>query len=451
VSEVLAADVCVIGAGYAGLLAARAVARAGKDVCVLEARDRVGGRIWTVERAGHRIDVGGAWVAPMQDQVLALAREYGIATHKTNAVGDTIYTSDGEPARFRGTVPRLNPIALGSLALGMARLDMMAKKVPIDAPWEARRAHQWDAQSAGAWIDRHAAPGAGRELLAAGVRGLMTCDPSEVSLLHFLYLVKSAGNLNTLLAIEGGYQDSLVVGGAASMASAVAEELGAQVRLGAPVREIVQTGGGVRVVGDAVEVSASRVIVAIPPALVANIAITPALPIARAQLIQRMPAGSITKFVVIYDDAFWRADGLAGTSITLGGPIEMTIDAAEPSGTPGVMTAFAFGPHSTALAELSADARRKIVLDTLTTNFGSRASTPVEFVEQEWASEQWSRGCFLAHMAPGVLTQFGRIIREPCGRIHWAGTETATKSHGAIDGAIRSGKRAAAEALAALP
>jgi monoamine oxidase len=174
------------------------------------------------------------------------------------------------------------------------------------------------------------------------------------------------------------------------------------------------------------------------------------LPLARAQLIERMPAGSITKFVVVYDDAFWRADGLAGTSITLGGPIEMTIDAAEPSGSPGVMTAFAFGPHSTALAELSADARRKIVLDTLTTNFGARAATPVDFVEQEWASEVWSRGCFMAHLGPGVLTQFGRIIREPCGRIHWAGTETATKSHGAIDGAIRSGRRAAAEALAVL-
>jgi monoamine oxidase len=449
-SEQLTVDVCVVGAGYAGLLAARDVARADKDVCVLEARDRVGGRIWTVERAGRRIDVGGAWIAPMHDQVRGLAREFGIELHKTHAAGDTVYVSGTDVSRFRGVVPRLSPIALGSLALGMARLDMMAKKVPIDAPWETRRAHQWDAQSAGAWIDRNAAPGAGRELLAAGVRGLMTCDPSEVSLLHFLYLVKSAGSLNTLLAIEGGYQDSLVVGGAGSMAEAVAAELGARVRLGSPVREIAQSDGGVRVVSDGVEVLASRVIVAIPPALVANIAITPSLPLARAQLIERMPAGSITKFVVLYEDAFWRVDGLAGTAITLGGPIEMTIDAAEPSGSPGVITAFAFGPHSTALAELSADARRKIVLDTLTTNFGARAATPVDFVEQERASEQWSRGCFMAHMAPGVMTQFGRIIREPCGRIHWAGTETATKSHGAIDGAIRSGHRAASEALAAL-
>src|SRR6478752_5981083 len=160
-SEHISTDVCVVGAGYAGLLAARTIVRAEKDVCVLEARDRVGGRIWSVERAGHRIDIGGAWLGPMQDQVHTLAREYGIETHKTNAVGDAVYTSGDETHRFRGAVPKMHPIALGSLALGMGRLDMMAKKVPVDAPWGAKRAHQWDAQSAGAWIDHHAAPGAG--------------------------------------------------------------------------------------------------------------------------------------------------------------------------------------------------------------------------------------------------------------------------------------------------
>jgi monoamine oxidase len=135
----------------------------------------------------------------------------------------------------------------------------------------------------------------------------------------------------------------------------------------------------------------------------------------------------------------------------MGSPIEMTLDASEPSGTPGVMTAFAFGPHGRELSALAPDVRKKIVLDALTTRFGARAAAPADFAEQDWAAEEWSQGCYMAHMPPGVMTQYGRVLRQPCGRIHWAGTETATKSHGAIDGAILSGIRAADEVLQQLP
>ena len=216
-------------------------------------------------------------------------------------------------------------------------------------------------------------PGAGREMLDAGVRGLMTCDPSEVSLLHLLLLMRSAGGLNPLLSVEGGYQQDLVVGGAATMAERVADELGDRIRLLSPVREIAQSDRGVRVVADEIEVEADYAIVATPPGLADRISFTPVLPPDRAELLERMLTGSIIKFVVMYDEAFWRRDGFAGLSVGLGGPIEMTIDAGPPAGAPGVIAAFVFGPHALRMSELSAGAQRKIVLDGLAAAFGARA------------------------------------------------------------------------------
>jgi monoamine oxidase len=278
----------------------------------------------------------------------------------------------------------------------------------------------------------------------------MTCDPSEVSLLHFLYLVRSANGLQPLLAIEGGYQEALVDGGAGIMARLVAEELGERIELRAPVRAIEQSGTLARVVTDTAEVEARRVVVATPPALAAQIRFAPDLAVDRVQLLERMPGGSITKFVVIYDDAFWRADGCSGTSVAIEHPIEMTLDAGPIADRPGVLAAFAFGPHGRDVARLGADERRRLVLDALTARFGAAAASPAGFHEQDWAAEEWTHGCFMAHLPPGVLTQYGRVLREPCGLVHWAGTETSTVSHGSIDGAIRSGYRAADEILAVL-
>ncbi len=442
-------DVAVVGAGYAGLSAARVLARAGKDVRVVEARDRVGGRIWSVDHPGHRLDVGGAWIGPSQDVVRALAREYDVDLYPTHYAGEHVVAIDGDVRRFKGLVPPVGPISLAAIALGMARIDRMAKRVSLDAPWSDRPAPAWDARSAGDWIARNMPPGAGRDLLDSAVRGLMTCDPSEVSLLHLLYLVRSAGGLQPLLSIEGGYQQDLVTGGAMSMAERMADELDGRIVLNAPVREIVQTENSVRVVSDGAEFQATRAVVAVPPALATRIAYAPALPNEKAQLLDRLPMGSVLKCLLVYEDAWWRRDGISGQSIGLGSPIELTIDAGSPAGKPGVLAAFAFGHQARELATLEADVRHKIVLDAVSTRFDARVNATVDIVGKEWSNEVWSRGCYMAHMPPGVLTQFGRMLREPTGRLHWAGTETATVSHGTIDGAIRSGIRAAGEVLQA--
>jgi monoamine oxidase len=448
----LEADVCIVGAGFAGLTAARTLVQAGRSVVVLEARDRVGGRVWS--RAlpdGMQIDVGGTWVAPGHEAIRTLAREVSVETHRTHSKGAKLLIRDGVVGRFEGSMPRIGPVALIAIGQAMARLDAMARTLPIEEPWKAKRAREWDERSMAQWLSMLNVPSqTARELLAVAVRGLFTADPAEVSLLDVLYLIASAGSLQTLLAIEGGYQQDMLVGGAMSVAERVAAQLGDAVRLRAPVRAVTQRMGTADVRADGIDVQAKRVIVALPPALALAIEYDPPLPVDTDQWLRNSVAGAVLKTVLVYEHAFWRDDGLSGESSSADSCIESTLDASPPTGRPGILCALSFGPTARRLGRFEAGERRRTMLDTLAQRFGAKASSPMHVFETDWAAEPWTRGCYMAHYGPGVLTQLGPANRVPVGVIHWAGSETASVSHGAIDGAVRSGKRAAGEVLAAL-
>lgn len=447
--ERIDADVCVVGAGYAGLTAALRLSQGGKSVVVLEARDRVGGRIWTHHLSdGSAVDRGGGWLGPKHDAIFGLAGEMGVSTYKTYVKGSHLLVGEGRTRRYTGLIPKISPLAIITLALAQTKINRMAKQLPLEAPWSAKRAAEWDSRSVAWFLERtRIRTTIARDLFETAVRGCMTGDLEEVSLLHLLVLARGHGSINTLFSIENGAQENLVHGGAGSIARKVADLLGDAVRLNTPVRSISQRNDHVVVTAGDVEVSARHAVVTTPPALVLDIEFDPVLPDDRVSLYRNAVGGPETKTLVVYDEPFWRGDGFSGQSSEPNSASEVTIDASPGSGTPGVIASFTFGRVARKVDALDEGERRTAVLDALTTRFGSRAAKPVDFIETAWWKQEWTRGCSMAHLPPGILTKYGSLYREPFGRVHWAGTETATRSHGAIDGAVRSGERAATEIL----
>jgi monoamine oxidase len=291
----------------------------------------------------------------------------------------------------------------------------------------------------------------GRDLYEMAVRGLFAApDMHDVSMLDLLFLVRAHGGIEKLFSIEGGAQENLVEGGLGGLATKVAAKLGDSVRLSSPVRAITQHDDHVVVDAEGMSVVARDVVITAPPALALEIAFDPALPDDRLSLYRAAVAGVETKTMVVYDEPFWRNDGLSGQSAGAGSPCEVTIDASPADARYGVLASFAFSRVAQGLDSMGDDERRRAVLDTLTERFGPRAASPADFVTTSWWNEPWSRGCSMAHFPCGVLTRYGYLLRQPFGRVHFAGTETSTMSHGAVDGAVRSGERAAGEIIAGL-
>jgi monoamine oxidase len=432
------ADVAVVGAGLAGLVAARDVRRAGLRPLVFEARDRVGGRTWNRPTPDGMVEAGGQFVGPTQDRLAALADDLGVVTFATYHAGRTRLGVQGGGLMFKRAKPLL------------AELERMACELPQDAPWTAPRAAEWDAQTFHAWLQGSGEPdtyGVMRMLTTA----IFAAEPGELSLLHVLAYIRSAGSVDLLTEVAGGAQERRFVGGAQELSVRLAGVVGARdLRLGAAVRRVRQMRDGVEVAAEGLTVRARRAIVAVPPVLGGRIAFDPPLPDGRARLHERMAPGSTIKISCLYDTPFWRDEGLNGSLMRDRGPITITFDNSPPDASHGVLVAFAQGGDATHLARLPAGARREAVLEVLGRHFGDRAARPSGYVETDWTDEPWTRGCFGGNFGPGGWTRYGPLLREPFDRVHWAGAETSAVWMNYMEGAVRSGERAAAEVIAAL-
>jgi monoamine oxidase len=447
-------DVVIVGAGLAGLTAARELRAAGREVVVLEARERVGGRTLSESIGdGKIVDLGAQWVGPTQDRILALIRELGLETFPTHTEGRNLFERRGQVKRYRGTIPRLNPLTLVETGSTLRRLNQLASKVPPEEPWQAPRAADRDAQTFETWIRRNLRTAGARELLRLAIRGVWAVEPADVSLLHVLFYVRSAGSIEALLDVEGGAQQDRLVTGTQEISIRIANDLGdGTVELGSPARVIqysARSGDGVVVGTDRVTVSARRAIIALAPTLAGRIAYQPALPTARDGLSQRMAMGSVVKSMAIYERPFWRDEGLSGEAASIDGPVSVVLDNSPPDGSPGVLVTFLEGRAARRASVLAQGERQRIVTECLARLFGAKAREPERYIDKAWAAEEWTRGCYGAFMPPGAWIDHGAAIREPIGPLHWAGTETATAWNGYMDGAVSSGQRAAAEVLEA--
>ena len=442
-------DVVIVGAGLAGLAAARTLTAAGVDVIVLEARERVGGRVYTRPAGdGTLLDLGAQWIGPTQQRIAALAEAVGAETFPTYVDGMNIEYRDGQRATYAGAIPMNDPVATMETVETLLELNLMAQDVPLDAPWTAERAAEWDAQTVASWMEAHVSSPIARMWLTLGVQAVFSAEPRDLSLLHFLFYVHSGGSLNELISVTRGAQERRFREGAQSIADRVAAQLGARVILNAPVHTIAQDDQGVRVESDGVTVTGNYAIIAIPPTLAGRLCYRPKLPAHRDQLTQRVPMGTVIKVQCLYATPFWRDDGLSGQVASDSGIVRVTFDNSPESGSPGVLLSFIEGDEGRVWGRRSMDERRAAVLECLVRYFGDKAAAPLEYVEQNWAEEEYTRGCYAGYLPPGVMTMYGDALREPIGRLHWAGTETGTVWNGYMDGAVQSGERAAAEVLA---
>jgi monoamine oxidase len=417
---------------------------------VLEARDRVGGRTLNHDIGGGKIvELGGQWIGPPQDRVAGLVDELGLEVFPTYATGDIAYRVGEHTGRAAG-FPTLPNETFADLITAIGQLEAMAQKLDVDTPWANPDALTWDAQTFRTFIDANTSDADARALLELMAGAIFTEASDELSLLHVLVFIRSAGSWSMLTDIAGGAQESRIVGGTQRISEVMAEQLGPRVVLNAPVRTISEHDDHVLVRADGIDVEASRCIVAVPPAVCDRITFDPPLPGHRAQLQRRMSAGSVIKCHAIYDEPFWRADGMSGQIIDTHGPVTIGFDNSPPDGNPGVLLAFLEADEARRLGCVSADERRDVVLQSLAFHFGPRALRPRDYVDRVWDDEEWTRGCYGANLPPGAWTRYGFAMREPVGLTHWASAETAVRWMNYIDGAVESGRRAAREVLDAL-
>lgn len=446
------------------MCAARELRSYGLDVVVLEARERVGGRTFTKVDSDLWVDLGGSYVGPTQDAVLNLIEELKLETYLVDDSMDIGYMRATGPrsARRSRFSPESDP-SFGSFFhwldyVHMIKLiDSYGAQIPSEAPWLAPKAQEWDAITWKQFIDQNT--------YTERVRGYFNnvyvtidicCDANEVSLLWFLWYVKQCGGYGRSISTTNGGQERKIKGGTQQLSSRLQEIVGRQyVLLNKPVCRIDQTAGPFVVVDttDGTRFKADYVICAISPHLLLKIHHQPALPPGKNLLAQRSPMGTVGKVILYYDRPFWKDHNYSGCflfdSMTRSAhPIILSLDETKPDGSHPAVIGFAAARGWFELRNKSNNEKATIVAKSYAQLTGLNEFLNFKRVEcHDWTTEQYSGGCYTSTHFPNTLTKYGPHLREPFGRIYYAGTETATVWSGYMDGAIRAGKRAARQVL----
>lgn len=439
-------DVVIVGAGAAGLTAANALKRAGLSVAVLEARERVGGRLHTDDIEGAMLEVGGQWVSPDQEALKETLAELGLETFSRYREGESVYiNAAGELTRFTGDIFPV-PAATEKVMVDLiARLDEMVAQMDPDRPWEHPDAEALDRVSFESWLYQQTDDKEAVDNIALFIAGAMlTKPPHAFSTLQALLMAASAGSFSNLVDADF-ILDERVVGGLQQVPLLLAERLGQDVFLSQPVRTLKygdsadHGSGGVTAISDGMTVHARFAILALAPVLYDRISFVPAFPRLQHQLHQHISMGFVIKVHAVYETPFWRDKGLSGTAFS---PYELSHEAYDNTNygeTRGTLVGFVSDQHADDVFALSAEERKERILESLSHYYGPEAKNPIVYYESDWGTEEWTRGAYAASFDLGGLHRYGAHLRTPVGPIHFACSDIAGAGYQHVDGAIRMG------------
>ena len=445
-------DVVIVGAGACGLIAANRLKEAGVSVVVLEARDRVGGRLHTDESSGALLELGGQWISPDQTALSETVAQLGLETFARYREGDSVYVGpDGSAERFTGDIFPASAKTESEIERMIAVLDGLTAEIDPDAPWTHPRARELDGVTWRGFLEQLSDDEEARANVALFTAEAMLTKPSHsFSALQSLLMAASAGSFSNLVDADF-ILDRRVVGGLQQVPLRLAEALGDDVVLGSPVRRITWGDDGVTVDADGdLTVTARRVVLAVPPNLYDRIDYVPTLPLRRHVMHQHLSLGLVIKIHAVYDEPFWRADGLSGTAFSPYLPVHEAYDNSNHGDPRGILVGFASDTRADALLAMDPEARKAAILDSLAHYYGEQARTPAIYFESDWGSEEWTRGAYAASFDMGGLERFGSDLRTPVGPIHWASSDLAGAGYQHVDGAIRMGRWVADRVLSAL-
>ncbi|WP_017586773.1 FAD-dependent oxidoreductase [Nocardiopsis ganjiahuensis] len=449
--EVIDRDVVIVGAGPAGLMAARTLQAAGRTVAVLEARDRVGGRTWSREIDGAFLEVGGQWVSPDQTELLGLLDELGMSTFPRHRDGANVYlAADGTRHEYTGDMFPAGERTEAEMERVITALDKLVAEIGVERPWDHPRARELDTLPFTEWLRRETDDEAARENIAIFMAGGMLTKPSHAfSVLQAVLMAASAGSFSNLVD-ENFILDRRVVGGMQSVSQTMAAALTeGTVFLESPVRSVRWDDDEVLVLSERVTVRAAKVIVAVPPTLYSRISFEPSLPWLQQQMHQHTSMGLVIKVHAVYDRPFWRDKGLSGTGFGSKELCQEVYDNTNHGDTRGTLVAFVSDEIADDLLRRPAGERRGAILRSLANYLGDEALEPAVYFESDFASEEWTRGAYAASYDLGGLHRYGADQRTPVGPIGWACSDLAAEGYQHVDGALRQGRRAAEEILAA--